>query len=92
MTFNQNPGSREALEMGCECPVLDNEYGRGDPAGTFVIALGCPLHGDSRNAKAIASLYDFCIQHPELRFWQAVYAWTQAKSIIIDGEDVFYKE
>ena len=41
-----NPGSREALAIGCTCPVLDNNHGRGyygDPE-RFVMTEGCPLH------------------------------------------------
>ena len=47
-TFNStpNPGSREAVERGCSCPVIDNCYGRGyyGRAGEFVFTCGCPLH------------------------------------------------
>lgn len=41
-----NPGSDEALEQGCVCPVLDNGHGRGymGQEGVFTMALGCPLH------------------------------------------------
>lgn len=38
-----NPGSDEAVEMGCKCPILDNEYGEGC-GGEFVIRLDCPVH------------------------------------------------
>jgi len=45
-----NPGSKEAQDLGCTCPVLDNEYGEGayiDKTGepVFWITSGCPLHG-----------------------------------------------
>ena len=43
---NPNPGSEEAIEAGCICPVLDNEHGRGymgDP-NAFVYTKGCPVH------------------------------------------------
>lgn len=45
-----NPGSREARDKGCACPVIDNGYGRGYryAPGTetqFVIHPDCPLHG-----------------------------------------------
>lgn len=41
-----NPGSDEALERGCKCPVLDNHHGRGHlVGGDFVIVPSCPLHG-----------------------------------------------
>jgi hypothetical protein len=48
-----NPGSDEAIEQGCTCPVLDNAHGRGylggmrSPEGNplFVMSADCPLHG-----------------------------------------------
>lgn len=41
-----NPGSDDAFEQGCICPVLDNGHGRGymGQEGVFATALGCPLH------------------------------------------------
>jgi hypothetical protein len=50
-----NPGSREAIEQGCRCPVLDNSYGRGVPwprddgkdpeeHPSFYVSGDCPLH------------------------------------------------
>jgi hypothetical protein len=45
-----NPGSDEALDLGCSCPVLDNAHGRGIWTGNglepaFWISADCPLHG-----------------------------------------------
>lgn len=41
-----NPGSDEALDQGCSCPVLDN--GHGNPelgrTGGFVYNADCPVH------------------------------------------------
>jgi hypothetical protein len=45
-----SPGSEEAIDQGCICPVLDNHYGRGfyipgEPNVTyFLYTMGCPLH------------------------------------------------
>lgn len=49
-----NPGSDEALALGCTCAVLDNHHGKGfpwpsvdDPSASsvsFWITDGCPLH------------------------------------------------
>jgi len=44
-----NPGSDEAIKLGCKCPVLDNNHGEGFPCGNskascFWINEGCPLH------------------------------------------------
>lgn len=42
-----NPGSDEAIALGCTCPVLDNGHGRGymGKPGVFWVSEGCPLHG-----------------------------------------------
>ena len=43
-----NPGSPEAIEIGCTCPILDNEHGRGSYWGAhlFWINKSCPIHGE----------------------------------------------
>jgi len=40
------PGSDEALALGCKCPTLDNERGRGycGQPGVYVTSADCPLH------------------------------------------------
>ena len=40
------PGSKEAIEQGCICPVMDNEYGRGymGQEGVFIYSTSCPVH------------------------------------------------
>lgn len=48
-----NPGSADALDQGCTCPVSDNQHGKGYAGsgggdGIFVMALDCPLHGHRR--------------------------------------------
>lgn len=40
-----NPGSDEAIEQGCICPVLDNNHGQGADGGYWWITRDCPLHG-----------------------------------------------
>jgi len=45
-----NPGSDEATEMGCTCPVLDNAHGVGfainrEGVAVFWINETCPIHG-----------------------------------------------
>lgn len=44
-----NPGSNEAILLGCICPVEDNHHGEGFPWGeienSFWINTECPLHG-----------------------------------------------
>lgn len=48
-----NPGSKEAIELGCTCPVLDNCHGRGfcakDGEPMFWISENCPIHGKEKN-------------------------------------------
>ena len=42
-----NPGSKEAIAMGCRCPALDNAHGAGFPWGgkqSFYISELCKLH------------------------------------------------
>lgn len=43
-----NPGTQEAIEKGCTCPVVDNHYGKGAPCAEgdgphFWYTQGCPL-------------------------------------------------
>ena len=47
MTKSYNPGSYEAIEEGCTCPVLDNNHGRGymGMEDVFVYNADCPMHG-----------------------------------------------
>ena len=41
-----NPGSDEALDKGCLCPVLDNNHGRRAPwpPDNWYQVIGCPQH------------------------------------------------
>ena len=41
-----NPGSKAAIDAGCTCPVIDNEYGAGymGMEGVFIYSGGCKLH------------------------------------------------
>ncbi len=52
MKTTPNPGSEEAVALGCSCPIIDNHYGKGVPwafqdANTpaFWISADCKLHG-----------------------------------------------
>lgn len=39
------PGTREAIDAGCSCPVLDNSHGWGyRRRGEFIISMGCSVH------------------------------------------------
>lgn len=45
-----NPGSDEAVKLGCNCPRMDNSYGRGYMGGTdFIYTVGCPVHDKEFN-------------------------------------------
>jgi hypothetical protein len=40
-----NPGSKEAIALGCICPVLDNNHGKWKPwRGGWWILAECPIH------------------------------------------------
>lgn len=41
-----NPGSDAAIAAGCECPVMDNNHGKGyyGQAGVFIYSSDCKLH------------------------------------------------
>jgi hypothetical protein len=53
MSEKPNPGSQEAQDQGCICPVMDN--GRGDPEigriRGFVMVIGCPIHAPETNSE-----------------------------------------
>lgn len=43
-----NPGSKEAIEAGCTCPVMDNNHGKGiliNGQRQFWYSGDCLLHG-----------------------------------------------
>lgn len=42
-----NPGSYEAIRLGCKCPVMDNNNGRWPPypPDGWWMVFGCPVHG-----------------------------------------------
>jgi hypothetical protein len=44
---------------------------------------------ESKNYNLAFSFLEFCLNHPELRFWQALTAWT-GKDITVGGADPFY--
>ncbi len=63
MSTKPNPGSKEAREQGCLCPVIDNERGRGylgngEQFG-FVINENCPLHAPTTEEKTNIFLEQF---------------------------------
>lgn len=49
-----NPGSDDALKLGCQCPVLDNGHGKDDFAPYYAedgspgfwMTPECPIHGE----------------------------------------------
>jgi hypothetical protein len=45
-----NPGSAAALDAGCICAVMDNNYGKWAPWGgdNWWITQGCPVHAPIR--------------------------------------------
>ena len=53
-----NPGTQEARDLGCSCPVIDNGYGKGWMGGVkddngetiYVYTIGCPVHAATLRA------------------------------------------
>jgi hypothetical protein len=42
-----NPGSDEAIKLGCKCPVIENHHGKGVQASDglrFWYNADCPVH------------------------------------------------
>jgi len=54
MTETPNPGSPEAINLGCTRAVLDNGYGNDELGKTrgFWITQGCPVH-DSKETEQL---------------------------------------
>lgn len=53
-----NPGSAEAVKLGCTCPVMDNHDGKGFPmkdgdttSTAFWINGTCQLHGTPKTSQ-----------------------------------------
>lgn len=46
-----NPGTEEAIEMGCTCPVMDNNYGQGayGQEGVYWYSADCPIHNPEKD-------------------------------------------
>lgn len=62
-----NPGSDEAIEQGCLCPVLDNGHGRESMFGpnVWIFRADCPVHRpkltiDSRGDDCDCEICDEC--------------------------------
>lgn len=56
-----NPGSPEAVAMGCECPAIGNHHGAGVEMGGDLfwwISSQCPMHGDAQNRRANGGSHD----------------------------------
>lgn len=49
-----NPGSDEAIRLGCTCPVMDNGHGKGymGQKNIFVMSGGCSIHGSKNEKRA----------------------------------------
>jgi hypothetical protein len=48
------PGSDEAIQIGCTCPVMDNAHGQGayGQPDTFWVSVDCPVHGTKKEKKS----------------------------------------
>jgi hypothetical protein len=62
------PGSDEAIERGCTCPVLDNHHGRGfmwRGGLTFWYSADCPIHINDKKEKNDAEMDTVAVSQTE---------------------------
>jgi hypothetical protein len=52
MSVKPNPGSDEAIALGCKCPVIDNGHGKGRGDGLFWFNGDCPIHAMPKEERA----------------------------------------
>ncbi len=54
-----NPGSQEAVDLGCTCPVWDNHHGQGFKLGgddiCFWINQGCLIHTTKNEVEDVSN-------------------------------------
>lgn len=48
---------------------------------------GEAMSGEPRSKPTLGDFVAFCLKHPELRFWQALHAWTRADKIWLENMD-----
>ena len=74
---------------------MKNEIKKGESWRLGYMA-GCrEKFGSTRNSKVLLDFVEFCESNPELRFWQALFAWVGVPGrggILVGGEDPFYWE
>jgi len=53
LTEMPNPGSDDAVDLGCTCPILDNGHGKGSAwgEGVFWYSVDCPVHSRTSTIK-----------------------------------------
>lgn len=59
-----NPGSDEALHLGCTCAVLDNGHGKGAfdlRPGQFWVTEDCPVHGKQQVLVTPAKIVELAV-------------------------------
>jgi hypothetical protein len=86
MDGKPNPGSKEALALGCTCPVLDNAHGEGITYGgerAWWINRKCPIHergSDDGKRTDFEKEADYRME--------AIRAWaTVVQSLMMQGPD-----
>lgn len=50
------------------------------------------LGKETRNSKILGDFVNFCIENPELRFWQALRTWAEIGYLMADDIDTFFWE
>lgn len=50
------------------------------------------MRPENKNLKLLLSFFTFCANHPELRFWQALQAWSGYCQVLVieepEGEEI----
>lgn len=56
--YDLPPGSDEAIAEGCECPILDNRYGKGAyKAEGYIVSFDCPIHETEQEEKPCGNFH-----------------------------------
>jgi hypothetical protein len=61
-----NPGSDAALDLGCICPIMDNNHGKFLPwQGGYIVVQGCPVHDATAHAAESPSAPEPLLSYPD---------------------------
>ena len=84
-----SPGSNDAVEAGCTCPILDNAHGGGFPGKEgsvmYWVAQGCRLHGQAHKENDLHPM-NVCQSCGESKHMCACIAELEAAAAAEEGE------